>query len=257
MDLRGWETAVTNDRFVEYLDGDVLCEAYVASPSASLARPCILLAHDWSGRLGHIDRQADAMAAAGYTVFALDVYGKGARGAVEVDNSALMNPFIADRPALARRLLAALEAACSLPEVDASRVAAVGYCFGGLCALDLARTGDARLVCAVSIHGVLSPSQGERGAITASVLVLHGWEDPMAPTPDVEALAQELTESGADWQIHAYGHAMHAFTARGLNAPERGLAYNAKADRRSSAAMKNFLLEVFARDDDEEAQLGS
>ena len=235
-------------RLHEYSDGVTVCEGYLATSSEAGPRPCVLLIHDWSGRLDHIDRQADALAGAGYTVFALDVYGKGTRGAVDADNSALMNPLASDRPALARRLLAGLEAACSLPEVDTSRIAAVGYCFGGLCALYLARTGDARIKGSVSIHGALSAPPGGCSPTSASVLVLHGWEDPIATPAEVLALAKELTDAGADWQLHAYGHAMHAFTARDMNAPERGLAYNALADRRSSAALAGFLLEIFARE---------
>ena len=233
---------------VDYTDEDVTCEAFVAYDDASASRkPCVLLAHDWSGRLSHIDELTRGLARLGYVGFALDVYGKGVRGEVAGDNSRLMNPFMADRAKLARRLKAGSAAARAHKAVDPARVAVVGYCFGGLCALDLARSGDEGLRGAVSIHGGLGPpGLGQQGPISASVLVLHGWEDPMAPPDAVLALARELTEAGADWQLHAYGHAMHAFTAPGLNFPERGLAYNALADRRSGVAMRQFLEEVLA-----------
>jgi dienelactone hydrolase len=228
----------------EYFDGDTLCEALVVSSGAD-ALPCVLLIHDWSGRLDHVDQQADALAKLGYTVMAIDVYGKGQRGTVEADNSHLMEPFMADRRLLARRLLAAVDAACRHPLVDPNRIVAVGHCFGGLCALDLARSGDARIIGAVSIHGLFTPLAVSIGRINASVLVLHGWEDPFAPPDMVAALAAELTKAGADWQIHAYGHALHAFTSVGMNAPENGTAYNQPADRRSKRALVTFLAELF------------
>lgn len=233
---------------VDYADEDVTCEALVAYPDPrSGPRPCVLVAHDWSGRLAHIDQMAETLAGLGYVGFALDVYGKGVRGEVAGDNSALIQPFLADRAGLARRLAAGLAAARADEAVDPARVAVIGYCFGGLCALDLARAGAEGLKGAVSIHGVLAPpGTGPQGPIEASVLVLHGWEDPLAPPPAVLDLAAELTAAGADWQLHAYGHAMHAFTSPGANAPERGLAYDAPADRRSTAAMREFLEEVLA-----------
>lgn len=236
---------MTQSELLEYPDRDVLCEAYVAFPDGAGAHPCVLLAHDWGGRLDHMDRRADALAGMGYLAVAIDVYGKGSRGSVEGDNSHLMDPFVEDRAVLARRLLAALDAVSAHPKVDPSRIVIVGYCFGGLCALDLARTGDDRIKGAVSIHGILSPPPRTAERMKASVLVLHGWEDPMAPPGDVLALADELTKAGADWQLHAYGQTMHAFTAKGMNAPERGLAYNELADRRATAALAGFLKEQF------------
>lgn len=225
---------------IPYSDGITEFEGYLAAPAGDNQLPCILLCHDWSGRLEHIDRQADSLAELGYAVLAVDVYGVGKRGAVDGDNSHLLDPLMADRAALAKRLLAALDTAADHRRVDASRIAAVGYCLGGMCALDLARTGDPRLKAAVSIHGGLSPTH-ERRKMTASLLILHGWEDPVALPDAVLALIDEMTASGADWQLHAYGHVMHAFTAPGMNMPERGMAYNADADRRSRQALANFL----------------
>lgn len=231
---------------IPYSDGTTEFEGYFSVPSGDEALPCILLCHDWSGRLEHIDRQADALAALGYAVLAIDVYGIGQRGTVEGDNSHLLAPLMADRPALAKRLIAALDTAADHRRADATRMAAVGYCLGGMCALDLARTGDPRLKAAVSIHGGLTPTD-ERGKMSASLLILHGWEDPVALPDAVLALIDEMTASGADWQLHVYGHVMHAFTAPGMNMPERGMAYNADADRRSRQALVNFLDEQLSR----------
>jgi dienelactone hydrolase len=235
------------NELVEYTDGVTVLEGYVARPAdMTQDAPCVLLAHEWSGLNDAMRRTADRIAALGFVCFAMDVYGKGVRGDETGDNSHLMDPLMADRGLLRRRLLAGLSAAVQLPSVDSSRIAAVGYCFGGLCALDLARAAPPELRAAISFHGVLQPPRIEpRGRISASILLLHGWEDPVAPPADVLAIAKELTDAGADWQLHAYGHALHAFTFEGANLPERGIAFNEAADRRSWSAMKAFLAERF------------
>ncbi|HEY8514787.1 MAG TPA: dienelactone hydrolase family protein [Candidatus Binatia bacterium] len=234
--------------FLDYRADDTVCEAYVAHDAALDApRPCVLVAHDWSGQNQSIRAITERVAALGWVGFALDVYGKGVRGEETGDNTALMTPMLADRALLRRRLLAGLEAAKRHPAVDARRIAAIGYCFGGLCVLDLARAVPPDLLGVVSFHGVFQPPNlGPQPPITAKVLLLHGWEDPLAPPSEVLAIARELTEAKADWQLHAYGHAMHAFTFEGAYFPERGIVYDANAARRSWAAMRAFLEEVFA-----------
>lgn len=231
--------------YLDHADGETVCEAYVAfDASTSSRRPCVLVAHAWDGQNDVTRAEADAFARRGHVGFALDLYGKGVRGGVMDDNSHLMNPLLADRAVLRRRLLAGLEAARSHPLVDPGRIAAVGYCFGGLCVLDLARSAPSGLAGVVSIHGVLTPPELPRNPITAKVLLLHGWEDPVAPPADVLAIARELTDAGADWQLHAHGHAMHAFSYPGANMPERGILYHEAAARRSRAAMLGFLDEI-------------
>jgi dienelactone hydrolase len=232
---------------VEYKDGATVCEGFVASNGKPGRKPCVLIAHQWAG-LGDQERaKAEEFAASGYVGFAIDIYGKGVRGEAMGDNSALMGPFVNDRAKLRQRLKAAIEAARAHPDVDPTRIAVIGYCFGGLCALDVARSGTGDVRGVVSIHGIFAPPNlGTQAKIKAKVLVLHGWDDPMATPNDVVGLAKEMTAAGADWQLHAYGHAMHAFTAPKANAPERGVKYDADADRRSAAAMTAFLQEVFA-----------
>lgn len=229
-----------------YTDGDQICEGYVAIPAGKGPFPAVLIAHNWAGQSDADNGIADRLAAQGYVGFAIDVYGEGTRGDPMGDNSALMGVWMADRAALQQRLLAAVAAAKAHPAVDAARIAVIGYCFGGLCALDVARAGASDVRAAVSFHGVYAPTGLAALPITAKVLVLHGWDDPMTPPDATVALAKELSVAGADWQIHAYGGTMHAFTAPQANNPEGGIQYNADADRRSWQAVSNFLTEVFA-----------
>ena len=147
---------------------------------------------------------------------------------------------------LQNRLKIGLQVLRNQGQVDANKTAATGYCFGGMCVLDLARTGE-DFQGAASFHGLFNkPGNTDGNAIKAKVLALHGWDDPMVPPADVTALAEELTAGGADWQIHGYGNTLHAFTNPEANAPDMGAMYQADADRRSWQAMENFLAEVFA-----------
>jgi len=229
-----------------YRDGDTLCEGFVAMPSGPGPHPAVLVAHNWAGQSDADNGVATKLAALGYVGIAIDVYGKGSRGDPQGDNSALMGPWMADRAGLRSRLLAAVAAAAADPMVDDSQIAMIGYCFGGLCALDVARSATPDVKAVASFHGVYPPPNiGSQPAITAKVLVLHGWDDPMAPPDATVALAHELTAAGADWQIHAYGGTMHAFTAPGANNPAGGVLYNPAADRRSWQALTGFLAEVF------------
>jgi dienelactone hydrolase len=156
-----------------------------------------------------------------------------------------MQPFLDDREMLQNRLLVSLATLREQPQADAEKSAAIGFCFGGLCVLDIARTG-ADLAGVVSIHGLFGAPESTSGmSIKAKVLALHGWDDPMATPDAVNSLAAELSAMGADWQLHAYGNTMHAFTNPAADDPDMGTVYDAAADRRSWQAMTNFLEEVF------------
>lgn len=233
---------------IEYKDGDNVFEGYLAyDDSQKGPRPVVMIGHDWTGRREFPCKKADEMAARGYAGFAFDMYGKGVFGKdgdVE-GNSALMNPVAGDRSVLRSRVLAALAAVKSLEVADKSKIAAMGYCFGGMCVLELARAG-ADVAGVVSIHGIFSPGDIANEKITAKVLCLHGHDDPMVQPEQVVEFEKEMTDAGVDWQVHAYGGTMHAFTNIAANDPGFGTMYNANADRRSSQALGNFLEEIFS-----------
>jgi dienelactone hydrolase len=233
-------------RIIEYWDGDTALEGRLSwDDDSSEPRAGILVSHAWGGRSANEDGRADKLAELGYAALALDLYGKGRRGSSPEENAALMQPFLDDRALLQRRMRESLDTLRAQPEVDPFRVAAIGYCFGGLCILDLARTG-ADIAGVVSFHGLFAPPGNTVGnTIKARVLALHGWDDPMATPDSVVALAKELSAMDADWQLHAYGNTMHAFTNPAAADPDMGTVYDAAADRHSWLAMKNFLDELF------------
>jgi dienelactone hydrolase len=179
----------------------------------------------------------------GYAGFALDVYGKGKRGSTKEESQALMEPLASNRGELQNRLKYSLEVAKT--ESGCEKAAAIGFCFGGLCVLDMARAGmDVDGV--ASFHGILgAPGNTEGHKTKSKVLALHGWDDPMAKPEDVMAFSNEMTEAGADWQLHAFGGTMHAFTNPQANDPDFGTVYNPAAERRSFATLKNFLQEIY------------
>ena len=181
----------------------------------------------------------------GYNCFVADLFGKQFRGAPRDTCFGEMTRLRSDRAALRRRLLAILDQVRGLDEVEANSIVVSGYCFGGQCALDVARTG-ADITAAVSFHGLFDAPDLPKEKIKAKVVAYHGWDDPMVPPEMVVALGKELTEAGCDWQIHAYGHVGHGFT--NPNASELqidGVAYNALAAERSWTSFVNLLEEVF------------
>jgi dienelactone hydrolase len=233
-------------RTIDYQDGDVDLQGYLAWDDAvDGKRPGVMIAHAWAGRSDFENGKAEALAKLGYVGFALDNFGRGILGTNTEENSALIQPFLDDRAMLQGRMQIALEVLKGFDGVDASRVAAIGFCFGGLCVLDLARTGTD--ICGVvSFHGLFgSPGNTAGNKIKAKVLALHGWDDPMAPPDQVVSLAEELSSMGADWQVHGYGNTMHAFTNPQANDPDFGTVYSPDADRRSWNAMQDFLSEIF------------
>lgn len=209
-------------------------------------RPGILVVHTFRGQVEFETNKAIELAKLGYVGFAIDLYGKGKRAKVKEEADALMKEMNDNRPLLLKRVLLGLTELQTHPIVDETKIGAIGFCFGGKTVLDLARSAtDIKGV--VSFHGVYDhPGIINTQPIKASVLVLHGWEDPLAKPEQTVALAQELTERQADWQILAFGHTGHAFTNPQANFRDQGMFYQANADKRSWKAMVNFFEEKFA-----------
>jgi dienelactone hydrolase len=181
----------------------------------------------------------------GYNALVADLFGKEFHGAPRDTMFAEMNRLRSDRAALRRRMLHVLELARGLDEVSTDQIVVAGYCFGGQCALDLARSG-ADIAAAVSFHGLFDPPGLPPEKIKAKVVAFHGWDDPMVTPDKVVALGNELTDAGADWQIHAYGHVGHGFTnPHASDLKIDGVAYNALAAERSWTSFISLLEELF------------
>ncbi|KTD21026.1 dienelactone hydrolase family protein [Legionella londiniensis] len=229
-----------------YHHHDLELHGYLAfNDEISKPRPAILVFHDWTGRNEFACDKARALAEMGYIGFAVDMYGEARQGKTLEEKKGLMEPLINDRRLLRERVQAGLDAVKTMAEVDINRIAAIGFCFGGLCALDLARSG-ASIAGVVSFHGLLNkPDVLPKETIKAKVLVLHGYDDPMVPPGQVKEFCQEMTEAGVDWQVHMYGHTKHAFTNPKAHDEELGTVYDARQARRAWVAMSDFLKELF------------
>lgn len=231
----------------EYRQGNTILEGYLArDPAATGPRPAVLVVHDWMGVGPNVKRRADQLAAMGYVALAADIYGKGVRPKDAKEAAALAGKYRSgDRALLRGRVLAALDALRAVPGVDAGRIAAIGYCFGGTTVLELARAGaDVRGV--VSFHGGLGTERPDASKVKAKVLALHGADDPFVPPAEVAAFEDEMRKGGVDWQLVVYSGAVHSFTIPDAGSDNsKGAAYNAVADRRSFQAMRDFFDELF------------
>lgn len=227
-------------RAFAYRGGAAESLGYLVLPEGAGPWPGVLVAPAFGG-LSDFERDtADRLAGMGYAALCVDYYGGGARAADRDEASGWMGALMADRPEFARRMQGALAALGALPQVDAARLGAMGFCLGGKGVLDLARSGAA-FRAGVSLHGIFdAPPEGSQ-PMQAALLVLHGWDDPLAPPEAVTALAAELTAHCPDWQIQAFGHTGHAFTNPAAQAP--GMGYSAPAAARSWAALDRFFAE--------------
>ncbi len=228
---------------INYKFGDQEYRAFVANPDKESA-PLVLVVHTWAGRDDFVEKKAIELAEEGYVAMAVDMYGDAKVGTSTEENQSLMTPLIEDRDKLKAIINSAVKAGKKIDGVDSSKVAAIGYCFGGLVVLDLARSGT-DISGVVSFHGLLMSSDITTDGIKAKVLVLHGERDPMVPLSMVDDFQKEMTEAEADWQLHSYGNAYHAFTNKEANDPNLGTQYNENADKRSWQSMMNFFAEIF------------
>jgi dienelactone hydrolase len=234
----------TATRTVTYNDQDTALTGLLAWDDAvGHPLPGLLLVHGGAGLDDHARGQARRYAAHGYAVLACDMFGEGVAGNRE-RVMACLTGLRDDPQRMSRRAQAGLAALAGCPETD-GRLAAVGFCFGGLAVLTLARSG-ADVMGVVSIHGSLATvSRAEPGAVKAKVLACHGALDPHVPLADVVGFAEEMDHAGADWQLIMYGGAMHGFTHdHATPGAIPGVAYDALADRRSFAAALAFLAEA-------------
>ena len=230
---------------IEYSYNGVLLEAYIARPDNNSSAPAVLICHAWAGRDTFVEEVAHKLAELGYVSVALDVYGKGVLGGTQEQNMALMQPLLDNRAELQGRLHAGVKQVEQLKFVMKNKMAVMGYCFGGLCALDLARMG-ANLTGAISIHGLFNPPDNLNNLkITAKILALHGHLDPMITHDDINQFMLELDNADADWQMVAYGKAMHAFTNPQANDPSFGTVYHSLTAKRAWQSICNFLAECF------------
>lgn len=232
---------------VEYKDGDTVCEGYLAYDDATTdVRPAVAIYPEWWGLTDYVKHRADQLAKMGYVAFVADMYGQGMQSEDPKQAGAWATPFFTDHKLMRQRAFAGLNTLLSQKYVDKSRVAAIGYCFGGTCCLELARAG-APLAGVVSFHGGLSRSPDE-GAdqITAKILVCHGAADTHVPPKELAEFETEMTQVNANYQINIYSNAMHAFTNPAADSHHLpGIGYNEQADKRSWAAMKDFFEEIF------------
>ena len=239
--------AEVKNKVIEYQQGDATLEGVLTWDDAKNGpRPAVLVGHQWKG-LGEYEKKRSAMLASlGYVVFAADIYGKGIRPSDPKDAAAMAGKFKNDRALLRARVNAGLAVLRKQELTDPKRIGAIGYCFGGTTVLELARSG-VEVSGVVTFHGGLNtPTPDDAKNIKARVLACHGADDPFVPPAEVAAFEEEMRKGGADWQLVAYGNAVHSFTdwnAGGDNS--KGAAYNAKADARSWEAMKSFFAELF------------
>jgi dienelactone hydrolase len=228
-------------RTVRYEDGTAKLTGFLACPGQR--RPGrIIVVHGGAGLDDHAREQAVRFADHGYEALACDMYGEGVTGARD-RVLATIEALRGDRDAVSRRVDAA-RAAPAEWAAGPARYAVIGYCFGGMIALEYARSG-ADIACAISVHGSLAtPAAAAPGRVTARILVCHGGSDPHVPFADVDHFVQEMTSAQADWQLNIYGGAVHGFTHRAAATLRNGVAYHADADRRSFAAIRDLLTEA-------------
>jgi dienelactone hydrolase len=231
---------------VEYKHKDTVLEGYLAyDDTAKGKRPGVLVVHEWWGLNDYVRTRVDKLAKLGYVAFALDMYGKGI-WTDQASKAQELSGHLQGKPILRQRARAGLEILRKNERVDPTKIAAIGYCFGGTTVLELAYSG-ADIAGVVSFHGGLTtPKAEDMSRIKAKILVLHGANDAFIPPEKIAAFQEGVGKAGADWQMIYYGGAVHSFTNPAADKKNiNGLAYNPSADERSWKHMQLFFDEIF------------
>lgn len=240
--------AKVQTQVVEYKHGNTVLEGYLAYDDAIKGqRPGVMVVHEWTGLGPYVKQRSEQLAKLGYVAFAVDMYGKGIRPKNPKEAAAQATIYKSDRKLMRDRAAAGLKVLQANKLTDKNRIAAIGYCFGGTTVLELARSG-ANVAGVVSFHGNLdTPNLQDAKNIKGKVLVLHGANDPLVPKEQVDTFENEMRQANVNWELVKYGGAVHSFTnpEAGKDA-SKGVAYNATADRRSYADMRQFFAELFA-----------
>ncbi|MEC7839542.1 MAG: dienelactone hydrolase family protein [Chlamydiota bacterium] len=236
---------------LDYKCGNTVCKGYlVHNEIVKEPRPGIMIFHAWKGQDDFAREKAEEFAKLGYVAMAVDLYGDGKTAETDEEALALMMPLFKDRALLRERVCAAHEAFREHNLVSKKSIGVIGYCFGGLAAIELLRSG-AKVNGVVSVHGVLGDKMGEEVATRApstekmkgAVLMLHGKDDPLVSDDDIKNIQKEFTDAHIDWQMHIYGNTVHAFTNPKVKDASSGLAYNEVASKRAWNTTKSFFNE--------------
>lgn len=239
--------AEIQEKPIDYMIENLPHEGFLIYDDAVKAPlPGVIVVHEWKGISEHVMESGRELAKLGYVAMIADIYGKGIRPSDSKEAAQLSGSYKKDRTRLRKKVLAALEQLQKQPMVDKSKIAAIGYCFGGTTVLELARSG-ADVVGVVSFHGGLdSPAAEDAKNIKGKVLVLHGGIDPHVPDTEVAGFIKEMRDAKVDWQLVYYGDAVHSFTSKAAgDDPSRGAAYHELTAHRSWKAMKSFFKELF------------
>lgn len=241
--------AEVKTKTIPYKHGDLELEGHLAWDDAvSGPRPAVLVVHEWWGLNDYARKRAEQLAKMGYVAFALDMYGKGKLAKHPQEAGQFATQVRSNVEDWRKRAIAGLEVLKAQPQCDASRIAAIGYCFGGSTCLQLAYTG-ADIKGVVTFHAALAPPSADEGKqIKAKILVCHGADDSFIPEEAITKFQHGLNQAKADWTMIYYSGTKHSFTDPGADAHNvDGLKYNKSADQRSWQAMQDFFKEIFAK----------
>jgi len=250
--VAGAASAEVKTKEIEYKAGDTTLQGFLAWDDALTKTgkvPGVLVIHEWWGHNQHARNQAKRLAQAGYVGFALDMYGKGKIATHPKDAQAFVAEATKDPKVVQQRFQAAIDLLKKDPHVDPAHIAAIGYCFGGGVALQMARMG-ADLDAVASFHGSLAPQgpPAEKGKVKARILVMTGADDPMVPAAVVDAFKKEMTAAGAKFEVISYPGAKHSFTNPDADkAGVPGLGYSPEADKASWDALLKFFKETWKK----------